>query len=66
MSKVRFAVICAICGKRSEPWTEWKTCRECNETICDEHIVPGSEDEETGRAICTDCRDYEITIGEKP
>jgi len=57
---------CDRCGKRSPPYGVWWTCRECYETICGEHIVPGSEDEETGNATCTDCRDYGITMGETP
>ena len=57
---------CAVCGKRSEAYTSWWTCRECYEMVCDDHMVDGSEDEETGRALCLECRDYAITMGETP
>jgi len=56
---------CDRCGKPAVEQIYWWTCRECHEAICDDHIVPDSQDEETGKALCLECRDYEITMGER-
>ena len=57
MSMVRFATLCDVpgCGARSPEYAGWAYCRECLEDVCDAHIVPGSRDDESGRALCLKC-----------
>lgn len=44
MVMVKFATLCDApdCGKRSDEYTGWPTCRACLLDICPEHTVPGS------------------------
>lgn len=58
MSIVRFATLCdkAECGKRSEEYTSWPTCRQCQDDVCKECQVPGSDTEdERNEALCKAC-----------
>jgi hypothetical protein len=55
MSIVRFAMICDHCGTRSPEYTPWLTCRECGDEVCNACIVPGSADDESGKATCLRC-----------
>lgn len=55
MSMVRFAQLCDRCGKRSEEYSYWYDCRECMEDVCTDCIVPGTEDDEYGDAMCKKC-----------
>jgi len=57
MSMVRFAMICDHCGERSPEYTPWWNCEDCGEDVCDDCIVPGSQDEETRKAVCLMCED---------
>ncbi len=42
---VRYASLCDICGKRSEEYTHWPNCRECDRDICPGCVLPGSVQE---------------------
>lgn len=55
MSIVRFATLCDICQKRSEEYSRWYTCRDCGSEVCNEHLLVGTEDSETGTGICVRC-----------
>ena len=61
MTLVRFASICDIpgCGARSEEYSSWPVCGECNRDICPVHQVPGTleQDEGVNRALCHDCKE---------
>ena len=50
---VRFAEICDHCGKRSEEYSRWFTCRECGDDVCAD--CSRDTDEESGRATCNKC-----------
>lgn len=39
---VRFAAKCDTCGARSEEYTAWPTCRECNNDVCLDCAEPGT------------------------
>jgi hypothetical protein len=58
---VRFATLCDECEARSEEYTAWPTCRDCQRDICPACAAPGSvEDEEHERGVrqtclCADC-----------
>ena len=39
---VMFATTCDACGVRSEEYTGWPTCRECQEDFCPAHQAPGT------------------------
>jgi hypothetical protein len=47
MTMVRFATTCDHCGKRSEEYTAWPSCRNCLSDTCSACDVPTerSEDE---------------------
>lgn len=51
-----FAMLCDQCGNRSEEYTGWWSCRECMDDVCIDCIVPNSNDDETGRALCLKCK----------
>jgi hypothetical protein len=61
MAIVRFATLCDKCGRRSEEYTAWPSCRECLEDVCPNCYVTGSASEdENNRATCKSCeRDKE-------
>lgn len=72
MTMVKFATICDApdCGKRSEEYTGWPSCRACMLDTCPEHTVPGSlqehERDRDGEAIMTQdvyCKDCLATWG---
>lgn len=54
MSMVRFATLCDKCGKRSEEYSAWPSCRECLEHVCPNCSVNASEDE-AHEADCLEC-----------
>lgn len=64
MSRVRFAELCDVnaCGKRSEEYTSWPVCRECNLDVCPEHMAEGSlwdgDDEIIETCICVRCTQH--------
>ena len=61
---VRFADLCDVtfvlapfmivktCAKRSDEYTMWPTCTECMDSICPEHMAPGTFDDNDGRLTC--------------
>lgn len=57
MSTVRFATVCDAkdCGARSKEYSRHAVCRECLDDFCESHIVPGTLDEESGKALCLGC-----------
>ncbi len=44
MSMIRFASLCDRCGKRSEEYSRWPECRDCEKDICTDCQLSGSED----------------------
>lgn len=42
MSMVKFATRCDRCGRRSEEYTTWPSCRECQQDVCSTCASPGS------------------------
>lgn len=54
--KVKFADICDQCGARSPEYDGWWSCRECLMDVCGACIVPGSNDDERGEALCKICK----------
>ena len=56
MSIVRFAMLCDKCGKRSEEYTPWATCRECGMDFCPNCSTENTEDE-SNRCICNECKE---------
>jgi len=60
MAAENATVICDRCGTRSPEYTPWWSCVECMEDVCDECVLPGSGDDETGRAVCRRCAAAEI------
>jgi len=72
MTMVMFATRCDTpdCGKRSEEYTSWPTCRDCHEHACSDHTVPGSlqqnERDRDGVAVMTEsvyCTNCQTTWG---
>lgn len=59
MSTVRFATTCDRCHKRSEEYTAWPICRECNGDVCYNCVAPNTltevdlDNPET--AVCKEC-----------
>ncbi len=51
--KVRFATICDHCGKRSEEYSSFATCRECLDDVCPNCSI--NKEDETGKATCHNC-----------
>ena len=58
---VRFATKCDTCGARSEEYTAWPTCRECDNDACPDCSEPGTMIEDDGRqtVICRSCSNIE-------
>lgn len=54
MSIVRFATLCDHCGRRSEEYSSWPSCRECLEDVCPSCSTNPSEDENNW-ASCFRC-----------
>ncbi len=53
---VRFATIC-VCGKRSEEYTSWPTCTECQEYTCLDCAEPETNTEdERNEVLCKRCK----------
>ncbi len=50
-----------ICGKRSEEYTAWPTCRNCNDHTCPDHMKVGSKTEadvdKPETCLCLDCEE---------
>jgi hypothetical protein len=56
MTMVRFATTCDHCGKRSEEYTAWPSCRDCLTDTCAECDVPSERTEdEYNRTQCQVC-----------
>jgi hypothetical protein len=56
VSIVRFATLCDLCKARSEEYTSWPTCQECERYVCKACQVPGSDTEdERNQALCKEC-----------
>lgn len=49
----------SACGKRSVEYTEWPTCRVCNDHVCADHEVPythrAGEGERPETCLCPPC-----------
>jgi hypothetical protein len=57
MSMVRFATLCDKCGKRSEEYTAWPTCKDCGDDVCTECDIDSERTEDERNAtLCPDCR----------
>jgi len=57
MSMVMFATLCDRCKKRSEEYTEWPSCKDCEEHICpDCDIATERTEDERHKTLCVDCR----------
>lgn len=57
MGIVMFHHICDACGKHGEEYTAMAHCSECMDDVCENCLVPGSWNHETGRAMCKSCDD---------
>jgi len=66
MAMVRFATTCDYdvfqpgmrhCNARSEEYTAWPSCRECQLDVCPAHTAPGTRHENDGRdtVLCIAC-----------
>jgi hypothetical protein len=57
MSMVRFATKCDKCGRRSEEYTSWPSCKDCGEDICPDCDIDSERTEdESNKTLCLDCR----------
>ncbi len=54
---MNFYATCELCGKKSELYGGFPTCRDCGTTICLECAVPDSVDVDYDHydGICKDC-----------
>lgn len=52
---VRFASICDKCEARSQEYSSWPRCRECDEDTCSACEVQGQADDESGTTWCKEC-----------
>lgn len=63
----RFADLCDVCGDRSEEYTAWPTCRQCQAAVCRLCTVPGTlwsgEGDGPDTAICLRCTAREHETG---
>lgn len=61
MAMVKFATVCdkPNCKNRSEEYTGYPTCRDCQEEVCPAHMVPGSLNSFDGTngytCLCVEC-----------
>lgn len=59
MTMVRFATACNLCGKRSEEYTAWPTCRDCDAHVCPDCAAPDSpvtgDGERQDAVTCVPC-----------
>ncbi len=56
MSMTRFAMLCDGCNARSEEYTPWATCRECQGDFCPNCSSEHAEDE-NNLCICRSCKE---------
>jgi NMD protein affecting ribosome stability and mRNA decay len=57
MSIVRFAMLCDKCGRRSEEYGGWSSCRNCGEDVCpDCDVVAERTEDEANKTLCRDCK----------
>jgi NMD protein affecting ribosome stability and mRNA decay len=54
MATVPFATLCDRCGRRSEEYTSWPSCRDCLDDICPDCDVASERTED--EAHSTQCR----------
>jgi hypothetical protein len=56
---VRFATLCDTCGARSEEYTTWPSCLECQQDCCPDCYKPGSKTDADvdapERCLCLTC-----------
>lgn len=61
MAMVCFATKCDQCGQRSEEYTAWPSCSNCQDDICPACMAPGTLDpgdgERSDRCLCLICND---------
>lgn len=58
MSMVRFATLCDKCGRRSEEYSAWPSCKDCMEDACpDCDIESERSGDERNHTLCHDCRE---------
>ena len=44
------------CSARSKEYTEWPSCRECHEHVCEAHEFPGTlRDDGRETVLCLSC-----------
>ncbi len=55
MSMVRFASLCDKCGVRSEEYSAFPMCRECDDHTCPNCEAPEMRDDERGTTECIAC-----------
>lgn len=53
---VRFATLCDTCKARSEEYSSWPSCQECQLDVCPKCYVSGSwTEDERHEALCLHC-----------
>jgi hypothetical protein len=61
---VRFATLCDTCQARSEEYTCWPTCRECDQHVCERHQAEGSvvtgDGDGPDTCLCLDCHELGV------
>lgn len=55
MSRVRFAMICDKCQRRSDEYSRWQTCVDCGDDVC-KTCAAEYDDDPPGHAICKTCK----------
>lgn len=54
---VKFATLCDKCKKRSEEYTSFPSCKDCQQDICpDCDIKSERSEDEKNLTLCHDCR----------
>lgn len=57
MSMVRFATLCDKCGARSEEYTSWPSCKDCQTHVCPDCDIDSERTEdENHKTLCLRCR----------
>jgi hypothetical protein len=54
MTYVRFATLCSHCGRRSEEYSAFLSCRECGDDVCPDCSTRYDADP-PGSAVCKEC-----------
>ena len=55
MSRVRFAMLCDTCQKRSPEYGHWYICRLCLADTCPDCLADFARDDEMGEGYCKGC-----------